>query len=88
MTDGEGVESGMPELGRRAHAGGSYAAVLSVAFNSDGTVSPQPAGQDGEVWDANTGRALHTLRGHNAAVLSVAFNPDGTRLATASATRR
>jgi WD40 repeat protein len=29
------------------------------------------------VWDFNTGRVIHTLRGHSAAVCAVAISPDG-----------
>jgi WD40 repeat protein len=32
------------------------------------------------VWVANTGRELHTLRGHGAAVRSLTWSPDGRRL--------
>jgi WD40 repeat protein len=37
-----------------------------------------------KVWDASTGRALLTLKGHTGGVLSVAFSPDGRRIASAS----
>jgi WD40 repeat protein len=37
-----------------------------------------------KVWDAQTGQALLSLRGHTGAVRSVAFSPDGKRLASAS----
>jgi WD40 repeat protein/serine/threonine protein kinase len=38
----------------------------------------------GIVWDADTGRRLVTLRGHDLEILDVAFSPDGSRIATAS----
>jgi WD40 repeat protein len=36
------------------------------------------------VWDAASGRVLHTLAGHANDVNGVAFSPDGRRLATVS----
>ena len=36
------------------------------------------------MWDAQTGRKLLTLKGHNAGVSSVAFSPDGARIITGS----
>ena len=30
-----------------------------------------------KIWDVQTGRELHTLRGHNGDVYAVAFSPDG-----------
>jgi WD40 repeat protein len=38
-----------------------------------------------KVWDAVTGQALYTLKGHTGVVCGVAFSPDGTRLVSASA---
>jgi serine/threonine protein kinase/WD40 repeat protein len=36
------------------------------------------------VWDAATGQAVQTLRGHKGKIKHMAFHPDGVRLATAS----
>ncbi len=36
------------------------------------------------IWDAATGRALHTLEGHKGLIMRVAFSPDGKKLASAS----
>ena len=36
------------------------------------------------LWDSNTGKPIHVLRGHGGAVISVAFNPEGSTLATGS----
>jgi WD40 repeat protein/serine/threonine protein kinase len=42
--------------------------------------------QPGEIilWDAATGRKLHTLSGHKHNLLGIAFSPDGRRLASTS----
>jgi WD40 repeat protein len=36
------------------------------------------------LWDAETGRQVALLRGHEGGVLSAAFSPDGKRVVTAS----
>jgi WD40 repeat protein len=36
------------------------------------------------LWEASTGAALQTLRGHSDNVIAVAFSPDGKQLASAS----
>ena len=38
-----------------------------------------------ELWDAETGKLIRTLEGHNGAVYDVAFSPDGRFLVSASA---
>ncbi len=56
-----------------------------MAFSPDGKQLGF-AGMDGtvKVWDAGTGLASLTLKGHSGEVKSVAFSPDGRRLASAS----
>ncbi|KAF1955561.1 WD40 repeat-like protein, partial [Byssothecium circinans] len=58
--------------------------VTSVAFSAQGDRLAS-ASVDGtvQVWDAKTGRALHTLRGYMSWVTSVAFLVQGNPLASA-----
>jgi WD40 repeat protein/tRNA A-37 threonylcarbamoyl transferase component Bud32 len=62
-----------------------------VTYSPDGRLLASCSGewngttQPGEVfvWDAASGKRLHTFLGHRAAVYCVAFHPDGRRLASA-----
>jgi WD40 repeat protein len=55
-----------------------------VAFSPDGRLlALANADQTVRVWDAATGRAIRTLRGHRARLGSVTFSPDSRQLATA-----
>jgi WD40 repeat protein/serine/threonine protein kinase len=63
--------------------------VNGVAFSRDGRLLASCTGgwlgeQPSEVlvWDASTGKLLHTLAGHKRAVFNVAFAPDGHLLAS------
>jgi WD40 repeat protein/serine/threonine protein kinase len=60
-------------------------AVLSVAFSPNGRWIAA-GGQDGvvKVWDAATGREVHSFRAHQHNVWGLAFSPDGRRVGTAS----
>jgi WD40 repeat protein/serine/threonine protein kinase len=62
--------------------------VVGVAFSPDGKHLAS-AGWDKTaiVWDAATGKRLHTLSGHSEYLIGVAFSPDGKLLATASGDR-
>ena len=37
------------------------------------------------VWDASTGKELHTLKGHREPIINMAFAADGTRIVSGSA---
>ena len=70
--------------------------VLAVAFSPKGDTlasvsgrwgeggSPDPAPGELIVWDASSGRALATARGHEDRIFGVAYSPDGQTIATAS----
>jgi WD40 repeat protein/serine/threonine protein kinase len=73
---------------------GNKGAVQSVAFSPDGkrlatgssfrVANTFLLGGEAKVWDAESGKELLSLEGHDRAVTSVAFSPDGKLLATAS----
>lgn len=57
--------------------------------SDSGGYSLSISGHPGEVnlWDAETGRLLHTLKGHTNPVVDIAFSPDGRLIASASLDR-
>jgi hypothetical protein len=62
--------------------------VLGAAFSRDNSrIVTASADSTARIWDAATGAALATLRGHTGAVAAAAFGPDGSRIVTASADR-
>ncbi len=75
------LTSGLPLRMLEGHHQRSW--VHAVAFSPDGRTFAS-GGSAIIVWDAATGQAVHTLRGHSNIVESVAFSADGTRLASAS----
>jgi WD40 repeat protein len=60
--------------------------VWSIAWSPDGSkLATASWDKTAKVWEAGTGRELHTLDGHQDRVWSIAWSPDGSKLATASA---
>ena len=58
------------------------AAVTCVSWNADGTRVASASGLSIQVWDADTGQTICTLRGHTAAIWTLMWHPDGSRLAS------
>src|SRR5262245_33530969 len=59
--------------------------VYSVAFSHDGkTLASGSFDKTVKLWDAASGKVLHTLKGHENQVFGVAFNNDSTMLASGS----
>ncbi len=58
----------------------------SLSFSPDGKqLAAIGSGHSAKIWDAASGKLLHTLSGHSDNVYSLAFSPDGELLATGSA---
>jgi hypothetical protein len=68
--------------------GPAPAAVRAVAFSPDGSHIVSGGG-DGTLmlWEASTGQALLSLKGHVGDVFAVAFSPDGSRILSGSRDR-
>ena len=59
--------------------------VYHVCFSPDGKRLASASGdQTVKVWDAETGKEMHTLKGHTNRVNSVCFSPDGKQIVSAS----
>jgi WD40 repeat protein len=67
------------ELVSTIHTAASHATIspggLGVATTS---------GSDGQLWDASTGKLLHTLKGHLQPITDVEYSPDGLDIVTTS----
>jgi WD40 repeat protein len=62
--------------------------VFDLTFSPDGhRIASAGADRTAKVWDADSGRLLHSLGGHPFEVNAVAFSPDGKWIATASGGR-
>ena len=58
---------------------------LSVVFSPDGeTLASGSSDNTVRLWNAKTGRQIHTFNGHESYVSSVVFSPDGETLASGS----
>ncbi len=63
---------------------GHSKAITSVHFDSSGErLVTSSEDRDARIWDAGTGAALHTLRGHFNVVNDAEFSPDGRWVVTA-----
>src|SRR5438067_8919508 len=63
--------------------GGHQDCIYCTAYSPDGKrVASASKDQTVKIWDAASGRLLHTLRGHSNQVLRLAFSPDGARIAS------
>lgn len=84
--------TGQPLEILRGHAGPVHTVAFSPAGQilASGGVNQNIDDGDGtpegevKIWDAQTGKELHTLLGHAAAITSLAFTPDAARLASSS----
>ena len=76
------VESGTEV--RRFTEDRSKTSFNGVAFSPDGRKALLGCGEDLYLWDVESGRQLHCLKGHKASIVSVAFAPDGRRAVSGS----
>ncbi len=61
-----------------------HTAARGATLSPDGRTVATTAGDEAELWDATTGKLLHTLRGHTSLVTDAEFSPDSGSLVTVS----
>jgi WD40 repeat protein len=59
-------------------------AAQRATLSPDGRTVATTKGKDAQLWDASTGKLLHTLAGHRSLVNDAEFSPDGRELVTVS----
>jgi WD40 repeat protein len=57
---------------------------VRATLSPDGSTLATTKGKTAELWDAATGKLLHTLAGHRSLVTDAEFSPDGRELVTVS----
>jgi WD40 repeat protein len=62
-----------------------HTTALRAALSPDGGTVATTRGLVAQLWDASTGKLLHTLTGHRSLVTDAEFSPDGRTIVTASA---
>jgi len=58
--------------------------VRHAALSPDGATVVTTRGKNAQLWDASTGKLLHTLTGHRSLVADAEFSPNGRELVTVS----
>ncbi len=61
-----------------------HAVSQRATLSPDGRIVATTRGKDAQLWDASTGKLLHTLAGHRSLVTDAEFSPDGRQLVTVS----
>jgi RNA polymerase sigma factor (sigma-70 family) len=81
----KGEPAQVKKTGTVVRAPGSF--TLVVALTADGKLLAR-GGADHtiDLWDAASGKKLHTLKGHTVPILRLAFSPDGKTLASITGT--
>ena len=90
LSEAEGLNAGS-ESGQRPltlpgpEGGGHGGIVVRAVFSPNGArLATGGFDQTAKIWDAASGKLMHTLSGHTFFVWDVAFSPDGARLVTGS----
>lgn len=69
----------------RGHALGKGNLITGLAFSPKGNTLISAGGdKTARIWDIDTQKTLHVLKGHQALILAVAFSPDGDLVCTGS----